>query len=502
MVNNSATESDRIKRAIEVAKEAHEGQLRKTGEPYIVHPLAVKKILEEWGMDEDTIIAGILHDTVEDTDLSLDDIKNEFGESVAFLVDGVTKLSTARTGMRDIDSYLPATRDNFLRLMIALGDDIRVLIIKLADRLHNLRTLSALPPDKQKKIAKESLEVFAPLADRLNMGLLRVEMADLAFRYVNPKRYEELKNLIEEKNKSAAKSLGKIEAEVSAALKKEKIHFSISGRVKSVYSLHKKLAKHDQNINEIYDLTALRIIVDDITSCYLTLGIIHSLYMPMGGRIKDYIAMPKQNGYQSLHTTVITKDKHVVEFQIRTREMHEFAERGLAASFYYNEQKLTENYKKGKIEHLPTNLLWITELQMTAARLREGKKVDLKKLKLNLFADKVFVYTPKGDIIDLPVGAMPLDFAYRLHSEIGDHVVGVKINGKMSNLNRRLEQGDIVEILTSKNQTPKQNWLDKIFTPHARSKLMRALNLSARTEAGEEVPHAKKKRKPRQIKSN
>ena len=497
MVSNSATESDRVKHAIEVAKEAHEGQMRKTGEPYIVHPLAVKKILEEWGMDEDTIIAGLLHDTVEDTDLTLDDIKNEFGESVAFLVDGVTKLSTARTGMRDIDSYLPETRDNFLRLMIALGDDIRVLIIKLADRLHNLRTLSALPPDKQKKIAKESLEVFAPLADRLNMGLLRVEMADLAFRYVDPKRYEELKNLIEEKNKSAAKSLGKIKDEVSAALKKEKIHFIISGRVKSVYSLHKKLAKHNQNINEIYDLTALRIIVDDITDCYLTLGIIHSLYMPMAGRIKDYIAMPKQNGYQSLHTTVITKDKHVVEFQIRTKEMHEFAERGLAASFYYNEQKLTENYKKGKIEHLPTNLLWITELQMTAAKLREGKKVDLKKLKLNLFADKVFVYTPKGDIIDLPVGAMPLDFAYRLHSEIGDHVVGVKINGKMSNLNRRLEQGDIVEILTSKNQTPKSSWMDKIFTPHARSKLMRALRLSERTEAGEEIPHPKKRKKPK-----
>jgi GTP pyrophosphokinase len=226
--------------------------------------------------------------------------------------------------------------------------------------------------------------------------------------------------------------------------------------VKSVYSLHKKLAKHNQNINEIYDLTALRIIVDDVTDCYLTLGIIHSLYRPMAGRIKDYIATPKQNGYQSIHTTVITKDKHVVEFQIRTREMHEYAERGLAASFYYNEQKLTENYKKGKIEHLPTNLLWITELQMTAARLREGKKVDLKKLKLNLFADKIFVYTPKGDIIDLPKGALPLDFAYRLHSEIGDHVVGVKINGKMSNLNKKLEQGDIVEILTSKNQTPKK----------------------------------------------
>ena len=396
--------SERLDHAIEVAKRAHEGQLRKTGEPYIIHPLAVKKILEEWGMDEDTVIAGVLHDTIEDTDLTLEDIRKEFGESVAFLVDGVTKLSTARTGMRDIDTYLPATKDNFLRLMIALGDDIRVLIIKLADRLHNIRTLSALPPDKQKKIAKETLEIFAPLADRLNMGQLRVELADLAFKYVNPKRFNELKTLITKRNKSAEKSLQKIKTEVSFALKKEKIKFDISGRVKSVYSLHKKLAKHNQNINEIYDLTALRIIVEDITDCYLALGVIHSLYTPMNGRIKDYIAMPKQNGYQSLHTTVITKDKHIVEFQIRTREMHEYAERGLAASFYYNEQKLTENYKKGKIEHLPTNLLWITELQATAAKLREGKKVDLKKLKLNLFADKIFVYTPKGDIIDLPKG--------------------------------------------------------------------------------------------------
>ena len=489
-------DSARIQKAIDIAKKAHQNQFRKTGEPYIVHPLAVKKILEEWGMDEDTIIAGILHDTIEDTDLKLEDIKQEFGESVAFLVDGVTKLSTARNGMRDIDTYLPATKDNFLRLMIALGDDIRVLIIKLADRLHNLRTLSALPPDKQKKIAKETLEVFAPLADRLNMGLLRVEMADLSFKYVDPKRFNELKELIEKYNKSAAKSLAKIEDEVSKALKKEKITFSISGRVKSVYSLHKKLAKHNQNMGEIYDLTALRIIVDDVTTCYLILGIIHSLYTPMNGRIKDYIAMPKQNGYQSLHTTVITKDKRIVEFQIRTKEMHEYAERGLAASFYYNEQKLTENYKKGKIEHLPTNLLWITELQMTAARLREGKKVDLKKLKINLFADKIFVYTPKGDIIDLPKGALPLDFAYRLHSEIGDHVIGVKINGKMSNLNKKLEQGDVVEILTSKNQTPKSSWLDRIITPHARTKLLRALNLSARsTIAPTDKP--KKKRKPR-----
>ena len=469
-------ETEKIQRAVEMARKAHEGQFRKTGEPYIVHPLAVKKILEEWGMDEDTIIAGVLHDTVEDTSLKLDDIRKEFGESVAFLVDGVTKLSSARDGMRDIDTYLPETKDNFLRLMIALGDDIRVLIIKLADRLHNMRTLSALPPEKQKKIAKETLEIFAPLADRLNMGLLRVELADLAFRYVDPKRYEYLKNLIEKHNKEAAKSLKKIEGEVSEALKKEKIEFKISGRVKSAYSLHKKLNKHNQNINEVYDLTALRVIVEDITDCYLAMGVIHSLYRPMDRRIKDYIALPKQNGYQSLHTTVITPDKRIVEFQIRTKEMHEYAERGLAASFYYNEQKLTENYQKGKIEHLPTNLLWITELQATAARLREGKKVDLKKLKLNLFADKIFVYTPKGDIIDLPKGALPLDFAYRLHSEIGDHVIGVKINGKMGNLNKKLEQGDVVEILTGKNQTPKESWISKMLTPHAKSKLRHWLN--------------------------
>ncbi len=465
----------RVDKAIKVATKAHEGQLRKSGDPYIVHPLAVMKILQDWHMDEDTIIAGVLHDTVEDTSLTLEDIKNEFGEGVAHLVDGVTKLSKARSGMRDIDTYLPQTRDNLLRLLIATGADIRVLIIKLADRLHNLRTLSALPPDKQKKIAKETLEVFAPLADRLNMGRLRVEMSDVAFSYVDPKRYNELKDLLEERNRSAEKTLKKIQEEISELLTREKIKFELSGRIKSIYSLHKKLAKYDQNIDAIYDLTALRIIVDDITTCYLVLGLIHSLYTPMSGRIKDYIAMPKQNGYQSLHTTVITKDKKIIEFQIRTKEMHEYAEHGLAASFYYNEQKITENYRTGKIQHLPMNLLWITELQQAAAQLRAGKKVNLDKLKLNLFADKIFVYTPKGDIVDLPQGSLPLDFAYRLHSEIGGHVTGVKINGKMSNLNTKLKHGDVVEILTSKTQTAKSSWFDKIITPHARNKLRQQL---------------------------
>ncbi|MBR3220439.1 bifunctional (p)ppGpp synthetase/guanosine-3',5'-bis(diphosphate) 3'-pyrophosphohydrolase [Candidatus Saccharibacteria bacterium] len=463
--------SKELQKAIDLATQAHQGQKRQSGDDYITHPLAVMQILQDWRMDEDTIIAGVLHDIVEDTDITLDDIKQQFGESVAFLVDGATKLGRTRSGMRDLDTYLPSTKDNLLRLLVATGADIRVLIIKLADRLHNLRTLSALPPDKQKKIAKESLEVFAPLADRLNMGRLRVEMSDIAFSYVNPKRYQELQTIIETYNQSAEKSMKKVEKEVAELLGREKIKFTIEGRVKSVYSLHKKLLKHAGNMGEIYDLTALRVIVEDITTCYLAMGLIHSLYTPMSGRIKDYIAVPKQNGYQSIHTTVITPDKRIVEFQIRTREMHEYAERGLAASFYYNEQKLTENYRTGKIQHLPTNLLWITELQSTAAKLRAGKKVDLKKLKLNLFADKIFVYTPKGDIIDLPKGSLPLDFAYRLHSEIGGHVVGVKINGKMVSLSKKLEHGDVVEILTSKKQTAKASWLDKVVTPHARNKL-------------------------------
>ena len=468
--------SERQKRAVELARKAHGGQRRKTGEPYIIHPLAVMEILTEWGMDEDTIIAGVLHDTVEDTDVTLDDIKQEFGETVAFLVDGVTKLSTARSGMRDLNTYLPETRDNLMRLLIALGSDIRVLIIKLADRLHNIRTLDALTPDKQKKIARETLEIFAPLADRMNMGQLRVELADIAFSYVDRKRYDYLVQLIAERNKSAEKIIAKTTREVSELLKAEKIEFELSGRAKSVYSLHKKLAKYNQNIDEIYDLNALRFIVKDETTCYLVMGLIHSLYTPMDGRIKDYIAVPKVDGYQSIHTTVITPDKKIVEFQIRTREMHEYAERGLAASFYYNEQKVTESYKAGKIKHLPTNLLWITELQTAAQQLREGKKVDKKKLKLHLFADKIFVYTPKGDILDLPKGSMPLDFAYKLHSEIGDHVMGAKVNGKMVSLNTRLKQGDMVEIITSKNQKPNESWLQKIVTRHAKQKVRQRLS--------------------------
>lgn len=469
-------QSPRIKKAIEIATKAHEGQLRKTGEPYIIHPLAVMKLLQEWNMDEDSIIAGILHDTVEDTSLTLQEIENEFGKDVAFLVNGVTKLGKARSGMKDLNEYLPQTGNNLLKLLIATGQDIRVLIIKLADRLHNLRTLGALPPDKQKKIARESLEVFAPLADRLQMGRVRVEIEETSFMYVNPKRYEELKKLTAERLKKADKKLKAAQEAVEQALKKEHIKYSCDGRVKSIHSLHKKLAKHNQNINRIYDIIALRFIVEDTTTCYLVLGIIHSLFHPMDGRVKDYIAMPKQNGYQSLHTTVITNDKQIVEFQIRTREMHDYAERGLAATFFYNEQKLTSAYAEGRINKLPANLFWIKDLQETATKLASGEKIDEKKLRLNLFADKIFVYTPKGDIIDLPKGSMPLDFAYRLHSEIGASCTGAKVNGKMVNLKTKLHQGDVVEIITTKNSKPNPGWLDKVFSRHARHKLVSQLH--------------------------
>jgi GTP pyrophosphokinase len=468
--------SPRLKEAIEVATKAHEGQLRKTGEPYIIHPLAVKKILEEWGMDEDTVIAGVLHDTVEDTELSLKEIEDTFGKDVAFLVNGVTKLGKARSGMKDLDEYLPETGDNLLKLLIATGQDVRVLIIKLADRLHNLRTLSALPPAKQQKIARESLEVFAPLADRMQMGRVRVEIEETSFRYLDPKRYEELEKLTKERLKQADKKLKNAQHAVEDALKKEKIEYSCDGRVKSIYSLHKKLAKYNQDINRIYDLIALRFIVTDVTTCYLVLGIIHSLFRPMTGRVKDYIAMPKSNGYQSLHTTVITPDKQVIEFQIRTQEMHDYAERGLAATFFYNEQKLTSAYTEGRVSKLPPHLLWIKELQETSTKLASGQKVDTKKLKLNLFADKIFVYTPKGDIIDLPKGSMPLDFAYRLHSEIGAKCTGAIVNGKMVSLNTKLKQGDIVEIVTAKNSKPNPGWLDKVFSRHARHKLLAQLH--------------------------
>lgn len=466
----SESAREQLRHAIEYASEVHRDQQRDSGEPYIIHPLQVAHCLMEWGMDIDTVLAGILHDTVEDTVATLEHIEHLFGRDVAFLVDGVTKVSQARAGMRDLDSYLPQTKDNLTKLLIAVGQDIRVIIIKLADRLHNMQTLQHKSKEKQKKIARETIEVFAPLADRLNMGRVRVQLEELSFRYLSPTEFKTTKSLMDSRLKKSKHKLEQVRKEIDAHLTKEKIPHDIDGRVKSIYSLFKKM-KRVPNIDDIYDLMALRIIVDDIATCYLVLGELHSLYEPMVDRIKDYIAQPKPNGYQSLHTTVVTASGQPVEFQVRTREMHDYAERGLAASFHYNEQKLTDAYKKGTIATLPADLHWISDLQHAASLISEGKEFNEEDLKVDLFGDRMFVYSPKGDIYDLPAGSFPLDYAYRVHSDVAAKASGFMINGKMEPFSYHLKHGDIIEVLTNKHAKPNQDWQQYIKTGHARMKL-------------------------------
>lgn len=462
-----------LSHAIDFATEKHSGQKRKSGEPYIIHPLSVANILVEWGMDIDSVLAGILHDTVEDTDASLEQIESLFGWDVAFLVDGVTKVSQARSGMRNLESYLPQTKDNLSKLLIAVGQDVRVIIIKLADRLHNLSTLQHLKPEKQVKIARESLDVFAPMADRLGMGRVRMQIEELAFSYLDPKESQHLSALMKKRLGKSTRKLGVVRQEVEAELKKHTINGEINGRVKSIYSLHKKLKKVDGNIDDIYDLMALRVIVKNKEDCYKVLGILHGMYQPMISRIKDYIAIPKPNGYQSLHTTVITPSKQIVEFQIRTYEMHEYAERGLAAGFHYHDQKSSDSYAKRKntSSTLPTQLQWISQLQEIAVRLRDNEDISQDQLNIDLFGDRIFVYSPNGDIYNLPEGALPLDFAYLVHSDIGKHAYSFRVNGNIHAFDKPLHNGDVVEVITRKLSSPKQAWQDLVTTTHARNKL-------------------------------
>jgi RelA/SpoT family (p)ppGpp synthetase len=461
-----------LEHAIDYATEKHDGQKRKSGEPYITHPLAVAHTLIEWDMDIDSVLAGILHDTVEDTNASLKDIENLFGGDVAFLVDGVTKVGKARAGMRDLGDYMPQTKDNLSKLLIAVSQDVRVIIIKLADRLHNMQTLKSMPPEKQQKIARESLEVFAPLADRLGMGRIRVQLEELAFSYMNPKEYKRLEVLLKKRLGKSTRKLGGVRLQVEQELKKQGIEFEINGRVKGIYSLHRKMKKVNDNIDDIYDLMALRIIVTDKETCYRVLGILHSIYQPMVARIKDYIAVPKPNGYQSLHTTVITPSEQIIEFQIRTQEMHDYAERGLAASFHYHDQKGTKAYaRKKSVEHLPTELQWITQMQEVAARLREGEEISHEQLNVDLFGNRIFVYSPKGDIYNLPEGALPLDFAYLVHSDIGTRAYSFRVNGNIHAFDKPLRNGDVVEVITRKMPQAKPTWQDLVTTTHAKSKL-------------------------------
>ena len=456
--------------AIDFATRMHNGQKRRSGEPYIIHPLAVAMTLIEWRMDVDTVLAGVLHDTLEDTTASFDEIETYFGHDVAFLVEGVSKVSKARSGMRDLSSYLPGTKDNLTKLLIAVGQDVRVILIKLADRLHNMQTLQHMPRDKQKKIARETLEIFAPLADRLNMGRVRVQLEELSFKYLNPEEFKRTKHLLVGRLKKSQRKLAGVRRDVNKRLSDEKLVYEMDGRVKSVYSLYKKLDRVG-DIDDIHDLIALRIIVDDLSTAYLVLGVLHDMYTPMFDRIKDYVAQPKPNGYQSLHTTVQTNSGQVIEFQIRTNEMHDYAERGLAASFHYNEQKLTDDYKTGKVAPLPENLNWIKKLQKTAAKTRSKKNIQSDDFRMNLFNDRIFIFSPLGDIYDLPLGALPLDYAYRIHSDVASHASGFKINGVMKPFDHPLSHGDTVEVLTSKTAHPNADWKKFVVTPHAKNKL-------------------------------
>jgi len=461
-----------LEHAIDIATAAHEGQKRKSGEPYIIHPFSVASTLVDWGMDIDSVIAGVLHDTVEDTETSLSQLESLFGKDTAFLVDGVTKVSKARAGMQDLAAYLPQTKDNLSKLLIAVGQDVRVIIIKLADRLHNLQTLQHMSKEKQIKIARESLEVFGPMADRLGMGRVRMEIEELAFSYLDPEEFKKLQNIVRKRLGKSTRKLGTVREEIATVLKKENITAEINGRVKSIYSLHKKLKKVNGNMDDIYDLMALRVIVETKEDCYRVLGVLHSLYQPMISRIKDYIAIPKPNGYQSLHTTVITPQKQIVEFQIRTYDMHEFAERGLAASFHYHDQKNSKDYTRNKKSAvLPTHMQWINQLQEVATKLLSGEDITADQLNVDIFGDRIFVYSPKGDIYNLPEGALPLDFAYLVHSDIGKHANGFRVNGAIQPFDKPLHNGDIVEVMTKKTSAPKQAWMELVTTTHARNKL-------------------------------
>lgn len=458
--------------AVTFAVEAHKGQKRRSGDPYVTHPLAVADTLIDWGMDIDTVIAGVLHDTVEDTEVTLEKIESLFGRDVAFLVDGVTKVSQARAGMRNLESYLPQTKDNLSKLLIAVGQDVRVIIIKLADRLHNLSTLQYMPKEKQVKIARESLDVFAPMADRLGMGRVRMQIEELAFSYIDPKEFHRLQNMMKKRLGKSTRKLGIVRQQVGTELSKQDIEFEINGRVKSIYSLYKKMKKVDSNIDDIYDLMALRVIVKNKEECYKVLGILHAMYQPMISRIKDYIAVPKTNGYQSLHTTVITPNEQIVEFQIRTYGMHEYAERGLAASFHYHEQKDSKNYvKKRQVAPQPAQQQWISQLQEIASRLGSGDEISKDELDIDLFGDRIFVYSPNGDIYNLAEGALPLDFAYTVHSDIGKHAYSFRVNGNIHPFDKPLHNGDVVEVITRTLSLPKHAWLDLVKTGHAREKL-------------------------------
>jgi GTP pyrophosphokinase len=441
-----------IKRAYAVAEKAHAGQTRASGEPYVQHCLNVAVILAELRLPAAVIAAGLLHDTVEDTAVTLDELRRDFGEEVGTLVDGVTKLAQLPRVSKDGNAPIDRNKESLRKTFLAMSDDVRVVLIKLADRLHNMRTLQFVRPEKRERIARETLEIFAPLANRLGIWQIKSELEDLAFRYTDPERYREIAARVADRQEDRERTMARIVAQVKTALAESHIEADVSGRPKHIYSIYKKMERKSADFEGVYDVRAVRVIVKDVPTCYSALGVIHSLWKPVPGQFDDYIATPKDNFYQSLHTAVVYDDGKTLEVQLRTLEMHISAEYGIAAHWRYKEgAKRDEAYEK--------RITYLRSL-MEGPRDVEEASEFLDALKRDVFEDRVYAFTPRGDIIDLPVGSTPIDFAYHVHTSVGDRCRGAKVNGRLVGLDYHLKTGDQVEVLTAKQGGPSRDWLN------------------------------------------